>query len=122
MKKAGCCTLCDAEVYEAVTRHTSGPYEGNIRDVGPALENMRKLTFVLTDGTTCQMTFCAECEPTPENMPLIWKRVLEATMYEETNKFKIGIRFRSPEHQDRIDAFHRKLVTTVPLGVLYGDS
>ena len=123
MKKTGCCTLCDAEVYEVIDRHPAGhPYEGNPRTLGPALKNMRKLTFALADGTTCQMTFCTECKPTPENMPDIWKKVLEATMYEEVNKTAIWIGYRSLTHQALVDRHHRKLVDAVPLGVLYGGS
>ena len=120
MKKTGCCTLCDVEVYEVIDRHPSGPYEGNPRTLGPPLANIRRPTFVLADGTTCQITFCAECEPTSENIPHIWNRVLEATMYEEVNKTAIGIGYRSSEHQARVDDHHHHLVNAVPLGVLYG--
>lgn len=117
MKRVGCCTLCDAEVHEIIDRHPAGhPYEGLPRRLGPPLKNIRRVRFALADGTICDITFCSECEITPERMPEIWRRVLEATAYEESNKVAI----RSTDHQTRVDAMHIKLVDAIPLGVISG--
>ena len=66
MKKLGCCTLCGMPVFDM-----------DDRGLLP-LEEARRVTLILADGTTTDLTFCAGCEVGPEQMPAIHRVMLES--------------------------------------------
>lgn len=80
-KLNGCCTKCDKEVFEIVTRNpdTREPIR-----VGKPLENAMRLTFILADGSKMDLTFCAECARglLPDEFSFLWRRVLRSWVAE----------------------------------------
>ena len=66
MKKLGCCTLCGMPVFDM-----------DDRGLLP-LEEARRVTLALADGSETDLTFCDGCEVGPEQMPAIHRAMLEA--------------------------------------------
>lgn len=104
-KLTGCCTDCDDPVFEV---NTMNP-DGTPRSVGAALPNAMRATLVLTDGSTCDMTFCEGCmEAIEAHLPAIWAKCLRSFAAEPVD----------PEIRDEIRADQVRLATMVPLGVV----
>jgi len=74
-KVAGCCSKCDAEVFEVVARDD----DRKPARLGPAKENAERLTFYLLNGSRMDLTFCTDCAEslTPGEFPFLWRRVME---------------------------------------------
>lgn len=125
-KITGCCTLCDKEVFEVITRwprdenrQIQHPYVGEPRRLGVAHEDAWRLQFLLSGGSTMDLTFCGRCADEVEsNMPEIWRRCLGALGYEIEHDLAIGVAPSSATHRFNRMAFHVKLASEVPLGVL----
>lgn len=83
-----CCTLCDAECFEAMARWDEGESRaGQIKRAGPPLRGSMRVVFELYDGSTADMTFCHGCAETlnPGHYAGIWRKVVNswiATMKE----------------------------------------
>ncbi len=60
MKRPGCCTLCETPVREIVSKHTKGKLKGEPKELGPWLENAWRLTYLMSDDSTADITFCDE--------------------------------------------------------------
>ena len=60
MKRPGHCTLCESPVREIVSKHTKGKLKGEVIQFGPWLENAWRLTYLMSDGSTADITFCEE--------------------------------------------------------------
>ena len=89
VKRPGCCTLCDAEVFEVVRRNpeTRAPIQ-----VGRPLETAMRVTFLLQSGSQMDLTFCRACTDklAPHDYAGIWKRVL-ASWIAESGKDHPGV-------------------------------
>jgi hypothetical protein len=123
VKKPGCCTLCDKEVYEIKTRWTKGILEGEPRKVGRPTDDVRKLDYTLSDGTVMSLTFCRTCETEakkPENFPRIWQIVLEAFERELSPEFisAIGNQPRTEVQQNHVNDFVSGLANRSIIGAL----
>ena len=81
-KLIGCCTVCDAPIFEVASRHTEGPYKGEIKQLGQPLPGARRLTMVRISGSTSYLSMCKDCEVTPENLPMLNKKEVAAMVYE----------------------------------------
>jgi len=109
IRKTGCCVDCDAELYEIPQVHTKGPYTGHPMRLGAPLDGGLAITFLLMDGTLCDLSLCAECGPAAEgNLPRIWRKVMNSMVYEQ-------------EHTGEGDykQLNLTLAANPPLGVLY---
>ncbi len=75
-KITGCCSRCDAEVFEVLERDA----ERMPKRIGAPLENAVRVTFVMVDGTLMDLTFCRECADalTPEELQWLWRRVVKS--------------------------------------------
>jgi len=73
-KRAGCCSLCDVEVFEVGDRKPNG----DPKQILAPLENARRLTLVLWSGHTANLTLCGECQLTPDRMSEIHATMVEA--------------------------------------------
>lgn len=71
-KIAGCCSICDKEVYEVISRHPNG----EPKQLGKPKGAITK-TFVLMDGTNMRLTFCEDCEVDPRIYPWLWRKILK---------------------------------------------
>jgi len=91
MKKIGCCTLCEKEVFNIQQRFTEPPLERWPRFVGAPTDDAMRLEFELLDGSTANMTFCRECAKTaPKQLKKIWAACLEAARFENDNRTALG--------------------------------
>ncbi len=109
IRKTGCCVNCDAELYEIRQVRTDGPYAGHPSRLGPPLDGGLATTFLLMDGTLCDLSLCDECGPVAEYiLPQIWRKVMNSMVYEQ-------------EHGGKGD--YRKLnlhlAANPPVGILY---
>lgn len=83
MKRPGHCTICETPVREIVSKHTKGKLKGEPIRFGPWLENAWRVTYLLSDGSTCDITFCDEhLDADPAE---IWGAVKERFLWEEEN-------------------------------------
>ena len=60
MKRPGCCTLCEKPGREVVSKHTKGKLKGETIQFGPWMDNAWRVTYLMSDGSTADMTFCEE--------------------------------------------------------------
>lgn len=93
MKKPGCCTLCEKEVFEVKQRFTEAPLERWPRFVGRPAEEAMRLTFTLSDGSEADITFCRECAKTAhDRFDEIWRICTDAAWFENENRAAFGAR------------------------------
>jgi len=79
VKKTGCCTMCDKEVFEIVQRYAQdSPIKKEPMKIGKPYPEAVLKVFVLMDGSTMDLTFCDQCDPEPKDFPVIWKKVLKS--------------------------------------------
>lgn len=77
-KRAGHCSNCDAQVFTIVA---ADPVTGAPTKIGGPLENAWRVTYAMADGSTCDMTFCADCKDRagePDVVVRVWRRALDA--------------------------------------------
>jgi hypothetical protein len=79
VKRAGCCTRCDREIYEVRDTFAEGPLAGHPRRLGPMLDHGCQVTFQLADGALADVACCVDCANalTPADYQAIWDRVVE---------------------------------------------
>ncbi len=116
-KKAGLCSLCDAEVFEVVTFWP----DNSPRQLGRPLPGARRDTLLMTDGSQATFTFCDECHPTPENLPRLWARARVALSLEGQNGYRESRKIEplTPRQQMMTGAAQLQIGRQVPLGLLY---
>lgn len=73
-KLIGCCSKCDAEVFDIVKRDE----DRKPIQVGPAHDDAVRVTFRLAAGPYMDLTFCKPCSDglTPDDYPFLWQRVM----------------------------------------------
>ena len=80
-KITGCCTCCDDEVFDILSRFgENGLRPGEPERIGRPHDDALRIEFLLNDGTTSYLTFCGACAVmlTPEQYPEIWAKVLRS--------------------------------------------
>jgi len=83
MKMPGCCTLCDAPLFEIIKVHAEGYLKGLPETFGAPSKNAWRVTFVTMNGTRTDMTFCEDCLPKiDDNMSKIHNKVVRAFIFE----------------------------------------
>ena len=87
-KKVGCCSLCDKPIMDVIQTWTKGPLAGEVRQFGKFLPDVRRTTLVLVSGAHIDFSFCAICKATPENLPLIWQKMLLAAGLECSKEWR----------------------------------
>ena len=83
-KLIGCCTFCDTEIFEVVSRYSDGPFQGEIREVGPPLPGARRVTIVRASGRTSYWSCCGDCEILPDDMPYLNTKEIGAMVKERS--------------------------------------
>lgn len=122
-KRVGCCSWCDAEVYEVVTRYGEGPLAGFPRQLKGPLPGAHQVHYVLVDGSRCALTSCAACLGSitdPANLPSLWERVIVTFVFEERDDVRTAMPSppRTAEQKQANQAGILRLMTNPPLGVL----
>ncbi len=76
-KLAGCCTLCDKPVFNIIKKYPNNHLlAGEPRTVGEPLATAMRLTLLLSGGENMDLTFCSDCDVSPDTFPAIWKKVM----------------------------------------------
>jgi hypothetical protein len=127
VKRAGCCTLCDVEVYEVKTRWTIPALAGEPRQIGQPTVNAVRATYALSDGSKMALTFCRACMLTamePVAFPEIWKIVLKAFERELSPEYleAIGNKPRTLEQHEHSSTFVAGLANKSIIGFLGSDT
>ena len=130
MKTLGHCTLCDKEVFEIIRRYPSylpngsdHPYANEPMKVGKPLPDAKRVSFVLLDGSRCDLTFCSTCEP--GKLSDMWKLCIDATIkaaLPETREIvnPPGVQYEFGTREQMICAkFLINFAYNVPFGELY---
>ena len=123
-KRFGCCSVCDAEVFEVVQRwprdHRYLP--GEPRTLGRPLPGARRATLVLTwSGHICNMTLCGDCNLDEKNIPAIWQKTLRTMARERQDDYRVSINtkpLKPGREANTVWDVHRIMAADVPLGVL----
>lgn len=124
MKRYGCCTLCDEEVFKA---HSHWPREhpylaGHMKRSEGTKTNAMRVTLALLDGSTTDITFCRDCLPSiPANMDKVWRKVSERHALGTDPRFREAMGhapFADERHENALLEEARHMVHNRPLGVL----
>jgi len=60
---AGCCTLCDREVFDVLSHFMEpDPRAGQPKALGEPFECARRVTYQLDNGSIMEITFCDSCD------------------------------------------------------------
>lgn len=81
-KRAGSCLCCGEAAYQILAVHPDGhPLAGHPSRVGPMLPDSVQVSFLMSDGSESDITFCLDCARalTPAHYPRVWDRVIDAT-------------------------------------------
>ena len=111
-KLIGCCTVCDEPIFEVTSRHTEGPYKGEIKQMGRPLPGARRLTMVRISGNTSYLSLCVKCRVTPENLSMLAKKELAAMVFER------NLAKDTMEQAENREKMLRLFEFDIPLGVL----
>lgn len=116
----GCCMICDEPMFEVLTFWTTAhPRAGEPRRLGAPADNAERVTFLLVDGSSCDLTVCSNCADGAEDrLPEIWAKAVGATARDEEQRAAIGARLLTPEQASANHASLLQLIDNVPLGVL----
>jgi hypothetical protein len=121
-KKLGCCSLCDREVFDSAERY---PHDhalaSQIRSPGAPAREARRVTFLLMDGSRCDMTFCSKCDPIPRAFVQIWEKVCRTMAGELDPDYRvaIGAGALDPAQRKVSEENLLRLFNNPPVGVLY---
>lgn len=114
-KIAGCCTLCDKPQFEILRKYTEGPRAGEPADFGKPAPEAHRITFLLADGSTTDMTFCESCAG-DISFSEVWRRNMAAFAFE--HREALGLRSLNEEQRDQQKEDLLKLADNIPLAVL----
>jgi hypothetical protein len=95
-----------------------------VTKLGRPYEGTKRVWVVLTNGTHAALTFCADCQVTPDTLPTIHRKMRESWAAEGTNEYrqKVGGSLLSVPEQWRIGAWNLRETDNVPLGVLFEET
>ena len=102
MKRPGHCHICGSECREIVSKHTKGKLKGEPIQFGDWHENAWRRTFELSDGSTCDITFCRDCVDDAD-YGKIWDIVKERTLWEEDHRELRGAPARTAPEKHRAE-------------------
>jgi hypothetical protein len=77
-----------------------------VRKIGIPLPGSRRDTFDLSGGTQVDLTFCSNCNATPDDLPAIWERCVETSKEHDTPEVRavVGASVLSVKEQKIYDA------------------
>ena len=116
-KIAGCCTLCDKPQFEILRKYTEGPRAGEPADFGKPEPGVTRVTFLLADGSTTDMTFCESCVGNI-SFSEAWRRNMAAFDFEFEHREALGLQPLTEKQHDQQREDLVKLVDNIPLAVL----
>ena len=84
-KISGACTHCDELCFEVIARWSENErYPGEPKRTGAPNADATRISFVLYDGTRCDLTFCGRCAEAlnPGWYVEIWRKVMRSWVRE----------------------------------------
>ena len=111
-KITGCCTCCDDEVFEVLSRFgEDGLRPGEPERLGHPHGDAMRSEFLLNDGTTSYLTFCGACAVTqaPEQYPEIWAKVLRSWEREIGDNTEKHVNWLPKQYENGIASEIRRL-------------
>ncbi len=120
VKMVGACTVCDASVFEILTVFPDGhSLAGENRSIGRPNDNAVRVSLVLTDGSTIDLTACEGCVEELENtLPAVWLKCLNTFKHEDRTRVERGVQsFTGDQRQTHVDMLTR-LALEIPLGIM----
>jgi len=112
IKKLGCCTVCDVEIFEVVSRHIDGPYKGEAKQLGRSLPGARRVTIVRASGNQSNWSLCSDCELHPLDFPRLNRKEVAAMVKERNTAMDTPRQMEAREKMLSLFEFD------VPVGVL----
>ncbi len=112
-KITGCCSMCDKEVYEVVTRFPNR----EPRALGRELDVVKR-NYILSGGNHISLTFCSDCKPEPKDLPALWRKVMKTFIYEQSDEFRAMID-QPPITDNHHDGWMKDLEKQIILGELH---
>ena len=117
--KAGCCALTGQKVFDVLSTFTSGPRKGDPDRLGPPRKVAWRLTILLIDGSTTNVTVCEDVLSDVESrLAEMWRNVMEAHAFERANWKENGAKAFTPEQVAKAYRDSYKLSTNIPIGVM----
>lgn len=117
--KAGCCVLSGEKVFDVLSTFTRGPRSGDPDRLGPPHTNAWRLTVLLIDGSTTNVTVHEDVLPDVElRLSEMWHNVMEAHAFERENWKDNGAKAFTPEQVRKAYKDSYKLVHNVPIGIM----
>lgn len=91
IKQAGCCSLCDKEVFEIVSwLPNDHPFAGRVAKVGKPLEDAVRVSLLTDCGNQVLATLCEACSSNvKEEFSRLWDRIVEGWEFEVSEEFHI---------------------------------
>lgn len=121
MRRNFCCAVCGEEIWDSLSRYTSGPFEGEISQPKKPHLGVRFWTVLLNwSGHIAEISLCKDCELTRENIVAVWAGILERDYVErqDTVKMALGNRPHTPEQAARSKKMRRVMQMDFPVCVL----
>ena len=117
-KAAGLCTICGAECFEVIARYPEGhTLEGFPLKIGKPINEARRVTFCLSDGTTTDLTFCRDCQ-IEGRLAHIWDICLRALGWEIKNRNIFGVQDPTEAQKKIADEVFARLSRTTIIGIV----
>lgn len=122
-RKAGSCVLCDKEVFTVLTRWPSdhATRANEPRRFGKPIHGAKRVTLVLAwSGNLADVTLCGDCEITPENLPILWEKIIRTHVRDRDDFYRtsIGLLPLDSRQRELMEKTHRVMAVDVPIGVL----
>lgn len=120
MKRLGCCTLCDKEVWDVTARFVDSELSGRPRSVSQPHESARRVWLLFANGNHGYVTLCDDCQATHETLPEIHAQIRRAWAFEGTNgkREQAGEKPLTERQQWIQGAWQLGEVDNIPIGVL----
>jgi hypothetical protein len=120
MRKSGCCAVCNEPIWEALSEWQDGPLRGEMRKMGGPLPGAYRATVLLRSGNTCDISMCQGCELTPQNLPGVWRAIMERVGLELDDDCRKALKAQplSPEQREWAEKMRSVQFIDRPLGVL----
>ena len=126
IKQAGCCSICDKEVFEIVSwLPNDHPFAGRVAKVGKPLADAVRVSLLVNTGEQVSATLCEECAATiTEKFAVLWDRVIQGWEFETSETFHIVMnkKMLNPKQREQqqtwLDGMREKFI----LEVLYSEN
>ena len=112
-KLMGCCTVCDAEIFEVASRYSEGLRIGEPKQLGRPLPGARRTTIIRASGRQSNWSICGDCQIDSLDIPRLNQKEI-AAMVMERNLATNDTMAQATKREQMLRLFQ----FDIPLGVL----